>query len=227
MLVVSLVYAWSAGVLATVNPCGFAMLPAYVSLYLGAREPGFAAQPLRQRLGRGVWLGLVVTLGFVAVFSAVGLVIAAGGRALVRYVPWSALLIGIALAGLGVALLLGRRMPVPMLHVRPVKAPGARGLLLFGMAYALASLSCTLPIFLVLVGGTLATRGLAEGVIMFVGYALGMGSVLTALTVALALFKGALIGRLRRVSPLVERAGALILIGVGLYLVAYWLPQLR
>ena len=32
-------YAFTTGMLATVNPCGFAMLPAYLSYFLGDREP--------------------------------------------------------------------------------------------------------------------------------------------------------------------------------------------
>jgi cytochrome c biogenesis protein CcdA len=33
--------AFGAGMIAAVNPCGFAMLPAYLSLYLGAEESDF------------------------------------------------------------------------------------------------------------------------------------------------------------------------------------------
>ena len=31
-------YAFGAGMVSTVNPCGFAMLPAYLGLYLGSRD---------------------------------------------------------------------------------------------------------------------------------------------------------------------------------------------
>ena len=44
---------------------------------------------------------------------------------------------------------------------------------LFGVLYAVGSLSCTLPIFLVVVGGSLASDGLVGSLGQFVGYALG------------------------------------------------------
>lgn len=34
-------YAFGAGMVSTVNPCGFAMLPAYLSLYMGAKDSEF------------------------------------------------------------------------------------------------------------------------------------------------------------------------------------------
>ena len=36
--VLQLGYAFGAGMVAAVNPCGFAMLPVYLSLYLGADD---------------------------------------------------------------------------------------------------------------------------------------------------------------------------------------------
>lgn len=92
---------------------------------------------------------------------------------------------------------------------------------LFGLAYALASLSCTLPIFLVVVGSSLALEGAGIGLTMFLGYSLGMGAVLIALTVSAALFKGVVARWLRRVLPYIERASAALLVIAGGYLVYY------
>ncbi len=91
------------------------------------------------------------------------------------------------------------------------------------MAYGLASLSCTLLIFLVAVGSAFTGQGVAAGVARFLAYGLGIGVVLMALTLSLALFKGVLVGYLRRVMSYVERAGAVLLVGAGIYIVYYWL----
>lgn len=219
-------YAFMAGMLATVNPCGFAMLPAYVSYYLGAKEPEFGDRPVFHRLVRSLLLGLAITAGFVLLFGAVGLVISAGGRALIRLVPWAAAGIGLVLILIGVALLWGRRLHVPTVNIGVARAPGWRGIFLFGIGYAIASLSCTLPIFLVVVGSTLATTGVLGGLIMFLAYALGMGTVLTAITVGTGLLKGAVARGLRQVVPYVERLSAVMLILAGSYILYYWLPQL-
>jgi cytochrome c-type biogenesis protein len=219
-------YAFTAGMLATVNPCGVAMLPAYISYYLGAKEPGFAERSIFQRLLYSLLLGLVVTAGFVLLFGAVGLIISSGGRMLMYLVPWAAVGVGLALLLLGVGLLFGRRLHVPTVNIAAVRIPGWRGIFLFGIAYAIASLSCTLPIFLVIVGGTLATAGILGGLTMFIGYALGMGTVLTAITVGTGLFKSTVIQQVRRIVPYVERLSAAMLILAGGYLLYYWLPQL-
>src|SRR6476661_3146053 len=46
-------YAFGAGMVAAVNPCGFVMLPAYLSLYLGLQEQEFSQRAALVRLG--IW----------------------------------------------------------------------------------------------------------------------------------------------------------------------------
>ncbi len=48
-------FSFSAGMTAFFNPCGFAMLPAYVSYYLGQGEG--STRNLRHGILRGVQLG--------------------------------------------------------------------------------------------------------------------------------------------------------------------------
>ena len=56
-------FAFAAGMVSAVNPCGFAMLPAYLGLYLGSNEQGKGhINPIRQ-LGRALLVGGVVTIG--------------------------------------------------------------------------------------------------------------------------------------------------------------------
>lgn len=108
----TLALAFTAGLLATVNPCGFAMLPAFLSFYLGttdSRRPNGSGAP-GWRLGHGLAVGLAVSAGFAGVFVAAALLAAAGLTLLVRLVPWAALGIGLALVGLGGWLLAGRHL---------------------------------------------------------------------------------------------------------------------
>jgi len=51
--------------------------------------------------------------------------------------------------------------------------------------------------------------------------------VLTALTVTLALARGGLLAGLRHVLPYVERVAGVFLVLAGLYLVYYWIYNLR
>lgn len=223
-------YAFGAGMVSTVNPCGFAMLPAYLSLYLGTGENALVQRSPFLRAAKAIYIGGVVTLGFVVLFGLVGLGIAAGGQFLMRLMPWAGLATGLALAAMGVLLLFGKHLYFGLaarLAAR-VGAPGTTGVrafFLFGIGYAIASLACTLPIFLVVVGSSIAVRGIAAGFTQFIIYALGMGLVLVILTLGLALFKGATVKSFRVVLPYVERVSAVLILVMGSYLVYYWLTK--
>jgi cytochrome c biogenesis protein CcdA len=218
-------YAFAAGIVASVNPCGFLMLPTYISYHLGTQEEGYYQQPVVQRATKALALGLVATAGFLAILLVVGSIISAGGQWMVRVFPYAGLAIGVGMAVLGVWLLATRRalgiMAASRVAVSPQRNLG--NVFLFGVAYAIGSLSCTLPIFLVVVGSSLASQSLLSSVAQFAGYGLGMGAVLIAVTIGAALFQGVVSSWLRSLMPHVHRMSALFLTGAGIYLVYYWL----
>ena len=47
-------YAFGAGMVSAVNPCGFAMLPVYLSLYLGAEDEQFRQRSWVVRLAKAM-----------------------------------------------------------------------------------------------------------------------------------------------------------------------------
>lgn len=210
--------------LATLNPCGFVMLPAFVSYQLGVRETAFAETKFAERALGAARLSVAATAGFIAVFGTTGVVFALGGRALARFVPGAAIAIGLVLIGVGIAGLLGKtialRLPTP---TTTAYGPGLVPGFLFGIGYAVASLSCTLPIFLVVVGSALTGGGLMESFVPFIAYALGMGAVLGAVATATMFLKGAVVRTLVKATRHVERLGSLLLIAAGAYLVYYQL----
>jgi cytochrome c-type biogenesis protein len=191
-----LTYGLVAGAFAALNPCGFALLPAVVSQTL-TRTAGTSP------VVRGLQLGALLTLGTLTSFGVMGLVLSTFGTGLTRALPFVNLLLGVALLVLAVLTLRGR----PPAEFYP-----------FGVAYGLASLGCTLPVFLGVVAGGVS-RGLAEGVALFTAYGLGMGSVLTAVTLAAALGQDAVIGGFRRAGRYVEVVGGLGLLIAGAYLI--------
>ncbi len=218
-------FALSAGAAATLNPCGFAMLPAYVAYFVGKEEgSGSASSSLLSGL-RG---GLAMTLGVLGVFAGVGAVLSLAGRAILRFFPWATLAIGVVVIGLGLAMLLSRSIQVGLplsnpLSGRPdiARDRSMRGLLLFGAGYGIASLGCTLPIFLVVVTQALAAGGVVGGITVFAAYGLGMGAMLLALSLAVATGKGVIVRGLRSLVPHVRTIGAVGLILAGTYLVYY------
>jgi cytochrome c biogenesis protein CcdA len=217
-------YAFGAGMVASVNPCGFFLLPSYVSYHLGTENPDFYQSSSVSRIWKSLLVGGVATLGFVVVFAIVGSLISAGGQWLIRAFPYAGVAIGMGMIGLGLWLLVTHRSLGIMAASRVTvnRKRNLRNVFLFGITYAIGSLSCTLPIFLVVVGGTLASQGLAASFGQFISYALGMGIILVAVTIGAALFQGAVARRLRRAIPYVHRASALFLVGAGAYLIYYW-----
>ena len=221
----ALTLAFAAGMVATLNPCGFAMLPAYLSYFMGIDTPDKTrAGSLRSALE----VGGVVSLGFVAVFGLAGVVIAAGFRSVTSWIPWLAVGVGVLVIGLGIALLAGWQMTVGLPKVQRRGARnGCAGVFGFGVSYAVASLSCTLPVFLSVVATQLTARSLFQGIAVFLAYGLGMSVVLVGITIVLALGKQSLVHRLRSSARYVNRLAGAILIAAGGFIVWFWTTEIR
>ena len=225
-------YAFGAGMVATVNPCGFALLPAYMAFYLGDTPRSSGEEQLERlpsRLLKSVLVSLMVTLGFVLLFGSVGLVISSGGRFIVDVMPWAGLAIGILMLAMGVWLLAGKKTfylgaaTRLSAKINVGKGGNVPSYFLFGIAYGIASLSCTLPIFMIVVVSSLTGSSFVHGMAQFLSYSLGMGATLMVLTVGMALFKSVHAGYMRQIVPYVERAGAGLITLAGIFIVYYWL----
>ncbi|MGH2655502.1 MAG: cytochrome c biogenesis CcdA family protein [Actinomycetota bacterium] len=218
MSALPLAFAFSAGALASVNPCGFAMLPAFVGYYLGTKDRPEAGTA--RRVFEGLAIGAAVTAGFVALFAAVGLLVSGAGSALLAQFPVVVLAVGLVLVGLGVWLAAGRPLGFSFgIDVRAGKRRGLAAAAWYGVAYGLASLACTLPVFLVVVGSAFSAGSMIGGLVLFVAYALGMGAVVTAVAVGAALFRGAVARWVRRAIPVVQQLSGALLIAAGTFLV--------
>ncbi|MFA5566092.1 MAG: cytochrome c biogenesis CcdA family protein [Acidimicrobiia bacterium] len=220
-----LAYAFTLGMVSTVNPCGFAMLPAYLSYFLGLED---APEKTSAGVLRALAVGLAVTAGFVGVFGVIGLAITQLSLSINNHLAWVTLAIGVGLVALGIAMLLGFELSVrlPMVQM----GTGSRELssmFLFGISYAIASLSCTLPLFLPVMANAFEANNLATGVTTFVVYAAGMGLILSAVTMALALAKGGLVKRLRSLQAYVNKISGVLLVIAGLYLTYYGYWEVR
>ncbi|MGH9170752.1 MAG: cytochrome c biogenesis CcdA family protein [Acidimicrobiales bacterium] len=218
-----LFYAFTLGMLAAVNPCGFPLLPAYLDLFTTAGESNGAVS----RAGRALSAGAFSTLGVVALFGALGIVIELGWSAIAGHAATvSAYLMacgGIAMAAYGVAWLLRHPFRLSLPELRPglgLRRPAA--LAVFGFSYGVASIGCALPLFVSGVATTFVHADLARGIEAFVSYALGMGAVFGSLAVVVALLGPAAVRPLRRLSRFVPVLGGSLLVLVGTYLSWYW-----
>ena len=220
-------FTYAAGMVSTVNPCGFAMLPAYLGLYLGAADAAGGVASTTSRIRQAIIVGLLVTSGVLLLFGTVGIVLSAGLTTIRSVIPWLGLIIGVVLTFAGAWVLLGGKLNIGAFsraasHMGDARKTNLRGYFLFGLSYGTASLSCTLPIFIAVVGfGT--TTSFLSALGQFVIYGLGMGTVILVLTLGMAVFKGTMVGGLRKALPYIQPVSAAIMLLAGAYIVFYWL----
>jgi cytochrome c biogenesis protein CcdA len=214
-----LALAFASGMVATVNPCGFAMLPAYLGYFLGLEGQD---RDVQASVSRSLGVGLSVSAGFLVVFGVAGLAIYHLQASVYEWVPWATIVIGVGLAVLGFAMLRGFEPVISLPKMQKGgRTTGGGSMFVFGISYAIASISCALPLFTSAVVGTFRRENVVSSAAVFVAYALGMTLVLLALTVSLGMAKQGLVRRLRQALPYVNRVSGAIIIVAGLYLAHY------
>lgn len=221
--------AFAAGSVAALNPCGFAMLPAYLFLVVRGQRPseGSAAWTAA---ARAVAATAGMALGFLTVFGAFGVLTISAASAVQRYLPYATVIVGVVLVALGVVLLSGRTLSA--LTPRPLGqrwAPTVRlgSMYGYGISYAIASLSCTIGPFLAVTAAGLRGGSIVTGVAIYLAYSAGLTLVVGVLAVAAASASSAMVDRLRRIMPFVNRIGGAVLVLVGLYVAYYGSYEVR
>src|SRR6266508_544108 len=185
--------AFTAGMLAVVNPCGFALLPAYASMLVLGDETSRRTVAV----GRALTFAAAMTAGFAVVFGVFGLLLASVAGVVQERLPWFTVVLGVVLAAAGAWSLAGRALPGVRIGTR--RGPA-----------------------LTRSGPTMAAFG-----VVFAAYALGLGLVVGAVSLAVALARTSVVTRLRRTGRLAGRLGGLLLVVAGLYVGYYGWYELR
>lgn len=224
----SSLFSLVAGMASAVNPCGFAMLPAYLGLYLGSNAAAEAGLSLPRTLLRALVVGAAVSAGFILLFGVVGAAVGLSASFVSAVLPALGLVVGVGLVAAGAWLVGGGKL-YTNLAARAANRLGnpnqtnIRSYFTFGLSYGTASLSCTLPIFIAVVGIGVAGSSPATVVGNFFFYALGMGLVILAMTLGMAVFKGAMVAWMRKALPYIQPIAAGFMVLAGTYIVFYWL----
>lgn len=222
--------SFGAGLLAAVNPCGFVLLPTYLMYYLGLSGRPGDTSTRDGAVSRALVVSLSLSAGFMSVFLIVGSISRLFTDWINQNAKYVSLVIGLALVALGVAMLFGYRLPLttPKLDVGGrAKDRTVFSMFLFGVAYAVASIGCTIGPFSGVVLGTIDTSGFAAGLLAILLYGGAMSLLVTSLTVSLAVAQGGLLRVLRKGMTYVETASAVVMILSGLYLAWYWYNDIR
>jgi cytochrome c-type biogenesis protein len=206
-----LAFAFTAGLFSIFSPCGYALLPGYVSYYLGS---DFSVT-------KGVLGGLACTLGLTTVFSVVGVLTSNLGSLLHTLVPLLDLLAAAILIAMGAIMLLKVQLPYLSFNVSPSRRRGLPGFYLFGIVYGMAGVGCSAPIFLSVLVHAM-TKGPVNGLLTFTVYAIGMGVPLIITNILLAETQDYVIAKIMKITPRLHRLSGIVLILVGAYLAYFY-----
>ncbi len=215
-------YSFILGIMAAVNPCGFVLLPTYLVYYLGTelnREDENKTTTLR----RGLSVGIAVSSGFIGLFLVVGIISRAFTTVIRDNAKYAALVIGIGLVAMGIAMLFGWKLPIAQPDVSVQRKRTTWNMFLFGIVYAIASIGCTIGLLISVILGSINRHGFVSGVISIVLYGLGMGLLVTSLTVALAFARVGLVATIKKSFKWFDKITAVFVVLTGLYLSWYWL----
>jgi cytochrome c-type biogenesis protein len=218
--------AFTQGLLAAINPCGFVLLPTYLLYFLGMENLRPGAE--RTSISRAVAVSLSVSAGFMSVFVLIGAITKWSTNWFMQKAPYISLFIGFALVVLGAAMLFGYRLPftTPKLDIGK-RDRSVRSMFVFGIAYAIASIGCTIGPFIAVVLGGVSTDGLLTGAAGVGLYGLGMALLVTGLTVTLAMANTAMLRVLRKGMAWFEYVAGIFVLLTGLYLTWYWYSNIR
>ena len=203
-----------AGVLATFNPCGFALLPAYMSMIAAANE----GRSKSQALINGVRFASGMTVGFILLFGTFGVVFAPFASAISRYLPIVTIVVGLLIVALGFWLLLGRKIGSGASQIKGWSPGGGWfSQVGYGLTFAIVSLSCTLAPFLAVTGASIRSTDFFGIVFTFIAFALGMGAAVTVIAVSTALIGSQVSVWMRSKSEVISRVTGSLVILAGLY----------
>ncbi len=213
-------YSFVLGVLAAVNPCGFVLLPTYLVYYLGEETAVDSTRTVA--VARALRVGAAVSAGFVSLFVVVGLISRLFTDAIERNAKYASLVIGLGLLAMGIAMVAGWKPRIITPNLATERTRTVRSMFMFGLAYAIASIGCTIGFLTTVILGSVGRFGFASGVLSVVLYGLGMGLLVTSLTVAIALARTGFVSFLRSGLRWFDTASGVLVTLTGAYLTWYW-----
>lgn len=210
--------AFTAGIVSFFNPCTFALLPAYLSYFLGKEEEEISNA---EGVFRGLKFGGLASAGFISFFGGIGVVVSLVGRQIkdifIQFLP----VIGGILIILGIFWFFEKRILYLEKLSNTIRL-SRTSFFLFGVAYGISSLACVFPVFLLLIFSALSTGGIFSGLLVFLVFSLAMSIMLVSISIAVSLSKQYLLEKLKGIQRYVTKIAGLVLIGTGLYIIFYY-----
>lgn len=212
-----------AGMIAAFNPCGFAMLPAYLAFFVGNQSDDTTANRAKS-IFKALIVGLTMSVSFVTLFGVIGVIASTivSESAIKQQLQWATFILGILMIPMGIWLLFGKEIKVRIPRLQKGGDSGNLGsIFLFGISFGIVSLGCTIGPFFATVIGTFSSDSWFEGVQVFITYGLGMSLIVMFLTLATGMARSEVALLMRRVLPHIGKISGVFLILTGVFLTIY------
>lgn len=183
---------FGAGVLTSLTPCIYPMIPITAAI-VGGQEAGASASAPRRRL-RPVLLTLTYVLGLAAVYSILGVLAGMTGTLFgtVSTNPWLYFLMANLLLLSGLVMLEALPLPIPASWMDRASRAGTAGrfsgAFIMGAVSGLVAAPCGAPVMAAVLTWVAATKSASLGFLYLFAFSLGM----CALLVVVGVFSGTL-----------------------------------
>jgi cytochrome c biogenesis protein CcdA len=177
----------------------------------------------------GVVAGILTTVGATIIFAAASLLLSTLGHVLFEMVPIISLFMAVFLVILAVftwrgSLNFGTIPGTGMISnlQKTFERGSPQAFIAYGLSFGMVSLTCSLPVFMVVVGEGL-NRPLSAETALYSAFALGLGTIIIGLSTITAVARVFVERLIYQVMPMVQKASAVIMIAAAVYLAWYWL----
>lgn len=217
---VSFAGAFLGGLLSFASPCVLPLVPAYLCFLAGLSFNELEESAAAGAMARGRLIGraLAFVFGFATIFVLLGATASALGQALSRWFDILAVVAGLALVVMGLAmagiLRLGFLMG-EMRHEVSRRPAGLAGAYATGLAFGFGWTPCVGPVLAAILMVSATSETIARGMLLLGAYAAGMGLPF----VIAAAFAGPFLrwmARFRRHLGRIQMVAGLILVATGL-----------
>ena len=221
-------FSFVSGMLATVNPCGFVMLPVYISMFLSSKDRKGNQSNFVIKFLNVFQISISLGLGFLIIFGSVGLAITGGLLFIQPILSWLSILIGFFLVGLGIYTFSGKSLylsfPQKLSYKINISQDSKfKKFFLYGLSYGVASISCTLPLFIALISNAINSGGLTNGIKQFISYSLGLTSVILIINLLASFIKNFSLLKKTYLTRFYQYPAGILIALVGMYLIIYWI----
>ncbi|MFC1754786.1 cytochrome c biogenesis CcdA family protein [Thermoproteota archaeon] len=210
--VVSIIWPFTAGIFVLLSPCGYALIPGYISYHLGA-EVTFS---------RALKGGVMSTIGLITVFSILGFLSLLATELIRPYLTWLIVFSAIVMIGFGALIIIGFSFKSSYFQIGVPDKRGMMGFFVFGIAYGLGAAGCTAPIFFSVILSAVINSGTFGGLLSFIAYAFGVGIPLMITSILVATAKQPLLSKINSITPKLHKFSGVTMILVGFYLIYFY-----